>query len=88
MQPLLGTRIGIAGGGVGIYGQGASGVSANTMSNPAPGSGGSVTTPSLFGGGGGAGVGSAPNNAGGVGAVRIIWPGDLRYFPSTFTANV
>jgi hypothetical protein len=25
---------------------------------------------------------------GGVGAVRIIWPGDLRQFPSTNTADV
>lgn len=60
------------GGGVGIYGQGADGAVNN------PGSGGSGTQ---YGGGGWSGSG------GGLGAVRIIWPGNLRQFPSTRTAD-
>jgi hypothetical protein len=51
------------------------------MTSAAPGSGGSGLT---YGGGGG---GNFSGN-GGVGAVRIIWPGTSRYFPSTGTANV
>jgi hypothetical protein len=40
----------------------------------------------LFGGGGGSAV---PNGGtGGRGAVRIIWPGTTRSFPSTDAGNV
>jgi hypothetical protein len=39
----------------------------------------------LFGGGGA--VNSGAGGAGGSGAVRIIWPGDLRQFPSTRTTD-
>lgn len=39
-----------------------------------------------YGGGGAAGWAS-PSGSGGVGAVRIIWPGTTRQFPSTRTAN-
>jgi hypothetical protein len=28
------------------------------------------------------------NNPGGAGAVRIIWPGTTRYFPSTNTGDL
>lgn len=78
------------GGGVGIYGEGASGSAAS------PGGGGSggtrtgLTTNAdggLFGGGGGgADAGSNAGNGGG-GAVRIIW-GPGRAYPSTNTADV
>jgi hypothetical protein len=36
----------------------------------------------------GAGGSSAPAGAGGVGAVRIIWPGISRQFPSTGTGDL
>jgi hypothetical protein len=39
------------------------------------------------GGGGGAGW-ATPNSLGGVGAVRIIWPGTTRSFPSTNTGDL
>ena len=39
-----------------------------------------------YGGGGGYGSGSQ-RKAGGAGAVRAIWPGDERQFPSTRTSN-
>jgi len=65
-----------AGGGVGIYGQGSNGISGGVQQ----GSGGIGP---LFGGGRG---GNAPAN-GGHGAVRIIWPGDERFFPSTRTED-
>lgn len=43
-----------------------------------------------YGGGGGQGRGSTTNSggAGGGGAVRIIWPGNVRYFPSTDTGDL
>jgi hypothetical protein len=68
------------GGGVGIFGQGTSGATAGAhwvAGNP--GSGGVGVT---YGGGG------AYTGYGGVGAVRIIWPGDTRYFPTTNTGDV
>jgi hypothetical protein len=85
-----------SGGGVGIYGQGTSGTSPG-----AGGSGGTNGSPALTNcssgstggtfGGGGAGQGdnslTSPGCNGGGGAVRIIWPGDVRKFPSTRTAN-
>lgn len=40
------------------------------------------------GGGGGSYGGSNPAAVGGVGAVRIIWPGNTRSFPSTNTGNL
>jgi hypothetical protein len=85
-----------SGGGVGIYGQGTSGTSPG-----AGGSGGTDGSPALTNclgnntggtyGGGGAGQGdnslTSPGCNGGGGAVRIIWPGDVRRYPSTRTAN-
>jgi len=72
------------GGGVGILGQGSSGTAGagtiSTVSNGTPGSGGC----GKFYGGGGGGNG----NAGGNGAVRIIWPGTSRSFPSTCTGDL
>ena len=61
------------GGGVGLLGQGASGAAISAMGDGNPGSGGSGST---YGGGGS-----------GPGAVRIIWPGNLRQFPSTRTTD-
>ncbi len=88
------TTDGGQGGGVGIYGQGSDGSQGQSASYGGPGGGGSgggsgspgygswneVT--GAFGGGCGAGSGGA-----GRGAVRIIWPGDERFFPNTRTAN-
>ena len=82
------------GGGVGIYGQGANGAGDPVANGGGGGSGGGSGagagdgTGGLFGGGGGANSGlNAPHSPGGRGAVRIIWPGNLRQFPSTRTAN-
>jgi hypothetical protein len=76
-----------AGGGVGILGQGsngAGGVSFSTLcaANGGAGSGGSGQ---LYGGGTSSG---SPAAFAGVGAVRIIWPGTSRSFPSTNTGNL
>lgn len=79
--------VGKAGGGVGLLGQGANGVGGNG----AHGTGGSGGTAGgdagggLYGGGGAGGY--AAGSPGGSGAVRIIWPGSTRQFPSTNTAN-
>lgn len=76
---------GRGGGGVGIFGQGSNGTA-----NGGGGSGGSSST-NINGGAHGAGGGgdicsSGGNGAGG--AVRIIWPGTTRTFPSTCTGNL
>lgn len=82
-----------AGGGTGIYGEGASGAGGGVGARGQPGSGGaeySYASPqgNLIIGGiyGGGGVGSY-FGTGGTGAVRIIW-GTGRAYPSTNTANV
>lgn len=67
-----------SGGGVGVLGQGASGTGGGAYTAGGAGSGGSGTTY-----GGGSGSGSA-----GAGAIRIIWPGNTRQFPSTNTGNL
>lgn len=75
-----------AGGGVGILGEGANGTGgASANQNGTAGSGGSGQ--SYGGGGGGIGAGAGNGGAGGVGAVRIIWPGNTRSFPSTNAGN-
>ena len=88
-----------AGGGVGLQGQGANGQGASDYDELSPGyqyghcgQGGSGGLPQTFesfpslgpgsGGGGGHGV------SGGDGAVRIIWPGTTRQFPSTNTGDI
>ena len=63
------------GGGVGLFGLGPSGIS-----NGQGGSGGSPGGPQN---GGAYGGGAGPCGSGACGAVRIIWPGNLRSFPST-----
>ncbi len=73
-----------AGGGIGLLGQGSNGAGADLGVGPigisgGAGSGGSYT---LYG----AGAGANSANSG-CGAVRIIWPGTTRQFPSTNTAD-
>ena len=90
-----GFAAGGGGGGVGILGQGTSG-SGSTGSVPYGGIGGSggATADSrngaLYGGGGGTLVsgGCYVDTTGAGGAVRIIWPGTTRSFPSTNTGNL
>ena len=72
---------GLMGGGVGILGEGASG-SSNAQGGSGGENGGNNNTGGKYGGGG-----RADNTAGAVGAVRIIWPGSVRQFPSTRTAD-
>ncbi len=77
------------GGGVGIYGEGTSGSAVASGSAGNPGSGGIGL---LYGAGGGGGQGSFPNQngqAGGAGAVRIIWGNSsvTREYPSTNTQD-
>lgn len=82
-------------GGVSVYGQAANGLettSGYSLTSSAAGG--------IYGGGGGGGTlyywGTHPGGpqgvgvnggAGGNGAIRLIWPGDSRFFPSTRTAN-
>jgi hypothetical protein len=72
-----------AGGGVGILGEGTSGSTGGQG-----GSGGTNASSSNAGTYGGASGGSPAGSLGGVGAVRIIWPGGTRSFPSTNTGNL
>lgn len=79
-----GTYRGGAGGGVGILGQGANGAGGTStvgLQNGSAGSGGSGIT---YGGG----ANPCGGVTGGSGAVRIIWPGTTRSFPSTCTGNL
>lgn len=75
------------GGGVGLLGQGANGAAGayNTRGGGGSGGvGGSVTSAGgAYGGGGGASAGTPS-----AGAVRIIWPGTTRSFPSTCTGDL
>jgi hypothetical protein len=79
---------GQGGGGVGLLGQGTSGAAGgcNGGSGGTKGRGGNESgssTGGTYGGGVGGGGGSAAG-----GAVRIIWPGATRLFPSTNTGDV
>lgn len=67
------------GAGVGILGQGIDGI------NGGGGSGGGNSSPGV---GGAYGGGGGTSGAGGSGAVRIIWPGTTRSFPTTLTGNL
>jgi len=73
-----------AGGGTGIFGQGASGGGGTITGQGSGGSGGTAGATVETGRGGNYGGGGA---YGGTGAVRIIWPGNTRQFPSTGTAD-
>ena len=89
-----------ASGGVGLLGEGPSGAG-GVGGNPGPGGGGGGGSGGVPGQTMNPGVGSAnggnygggygytvgPTRLVGIGAVRIIWPGDQRYFPSTRTAD-
>ena len=77
------------GGGVGLLGQGANGAGGASAVNGGAGSAGSAGSGKLYGGAGGLQGPSptAPYPAGG-GAVRIIWPGTTRQFPSTNTGDI
>lgn len=82
---------GRGGGGVGILGQGSSGAGGTCGLRGGGGSGGtgggSSVNGGLYGGGGGTGGTACTGTQGGAGAVRIIWPGCARSFPSTRTAD-
>lgn len=77
------------GGGVGLQGEGSSGAAGSPGGGGGSGGGdggvGNAGNPGNFGGGGGTTGGTGTGR--GQGAVRIIWPGNLRYFPSTRTAD-
>lgn len=73
------------GGGVGLYGQGANGAGASGYGQAAHGGGGSGGQSGSFAGNYGGGKRGDTYNYVGNGAVRIIWPGNLRQFPSTRT---
>jgi len=86
---------GSGGGGVGILGEGSSGAGGARVGTVAYGGGGGsggtdgqASNTSTEGRGGPYGGGSGGYGLGsGVGAVRIIWPGDTRSFPSTGTGD-
>lgn len=86
-------RFAYSGGGVGILGQGTNGAG-GTVANGYSGKGGSGGTDgnSTNNRGGSYGGGAAAtfngSSIGGDGAVRIIWPGTTRSFPSTNTGNL
>ena len=82
-------RKGGSGGGTGLLGQGANGLggAAVYLSAGKPGTAGSGGSGVTYGGGGGGNRGGQDESVAGIGAVRIIWPGNLRKFPSTRTAN-
>lgn len=72
------------GGGVGVLGKGSTGAGGSDGSSPQAGGNGSGGSY----GAGGAGGGDAKFGFGTSGAVRIIWPGCARSFPSTCTGNL
>jgi len=84
-----------SGGGVGLLGAGSSGGGgAGGSSSVTPGAGGggssgsSGTSANNQAAGGAYGGGASGSSSGGSGAVRIIWPGTTRSFPSTNTGNL
>lgn len=93
-----GSSIGGGGGGVGLLGQGSNGAGGTVSSRGGKGGSGGVdgtpgTSGTYSGGsggsyGGGAGLGTGNFGGYGDGAVRIIWPGTTRSFPSTNTGNL
>ena len=93
-NPVTRVGTGAAGGGVGIYGYGSTGAGgiggSATQTATVGGDGSTSIGNSAFGAGGGGGVGgdNRSANPGAGGAVRIIWPGIVRQFPSTNVINV
>lgn len=91
------SRNGGGGGGVGLLGKGCDGFGGSTNTGGYGGSGGgcggaggsaNAGCGGAYGGGGG-GQGTATNFKGfrGLAAVRIVWPGNTRQFPSTCVGN-
>jgi len=78
--------LGAGAGGVGILGQGSNG-SGGSSGNPGTGGSGGASGSGYLGGNYGGGEGGG-GNTGTVGAVRIIWPGTSRSFPSTNTGDL
>jgi len=85
------------GGGVGILGAGANGAGGVSGANNGGGGGSGGATAAgcstfryggAYGGGGTISNASPESRAGGVGAIRIIWPGTTRSFPSTNTGDL
>ena len=82
---IAGYPIAGGGGGVGILGQGTSGAAGTYLG----GKGGSCGADAgnwfggAYGGGGGGTQTTSFIGKGGIGAVRIVWPGNTRTFPST-----
>ena len=95
-QPSFNYLNATAGGGVGILGQGANGAAGSGGGSGGGGSGGTagfIVGNYTYGGSYGGGAGAANNSVnqggyGGGGAVRIIWPGTNRSFPSTDTGDL
>lgn len=79
------------GGGVGVFGEGSNGAGGIvvTDNNPLANGGAGSNGVGVLYGAGGAAYNPTDNFLilGGSGAVRIIWPGNVRYFPSTRTAT-
>ena len=79
------------GGGVGLFGQGSNGAGGSPLSGGGGGGSGGCAggnkfgTPGLYGGGAGSkySTSGAVNISGANGAVRIVYPGSVRKFPST-----
>lgn len=85
--------LGGTGGGVGILGSGCSGAGGTSGSaggkGGSGGSNGTLGTSGIYGGGGNANIIACANSTTGAkGAVRIIWPGNTRSFPSTCTGDL
>jgi hypothetical protein len=79
-----GFALGYPGGGVGIFGEGASGVgTTNKYGNPGSGGVGKV-----YGGGGGGYYTNTNRAEPGEGIIRIVWPGDVRLFPTTEVGDI
>lgn len=79
---------GCSGGGVGLLGQGSSATGGTNGAGGNGGSGGAAGGSSGGNGGNYGGGGSHNSTSGGNGAVRIIWPGTTRQFPSTNTGDL
>lgn len=80
---------GFGGGGVGILGKGATGgVNQGGSGGANPTVGPTTVVGGLYGGGGAYCFVCNSNKGGANGAVRIIWPGTTRQFPSTNTGNL
>jgi hypothetical protein len=84
---------GSSGGGVGVWGIGSNGLAGTPTTNATGGSGGSnggnnniAGDQSTYGGGGS--QGGASRGFPGRGAVRIVWPGQTRSFPSTNVGRI